>query len=62
MVILVDSQYGFRSDKAIDGAVHELTDYVQGNLDSGSKCNTISLDLTKAFDTVSVLYDVGAMG
>lgn len=48
------NQYGFRSGRSTDGAVHELIDYVVKNLDKSNKVIGIFLDLAKAFDTVSV--------
>lgn len=52
--ILAKNQFGFRSKKSTADAVHELTDFVVNNLDKKKKTVGIFLDLSKAFDTVSV--------
>lgn len=52
--LLADSQYGFRNGRSTDDAVHELTQTVVRALDRREKCLTVFLDLSKAFDTVSV--------
>ncbi|XP_052755375.1 uncharacterized protein LOC128201710 [Galleria mellonella] len=52
--LLSSSQFGFRSGRSTDEAVHELTNSVVTNLDEGKKCLTIFLDLAWAFDTVSI--------
>lgn len=52
--IIADNQYGFRSGVSTEDAVLDLTQVVAENLDSKTKCLGIFLDLSKAFDTVSV--------
>lgn len=52
--LLADAQYGFRTGRSTDDAIHEFTDFVVKKLDRNYKCLTIFLDLAKAFDTVSV--------
>lgn len=52
--ILSDKQFGFRTGKSTNDAVHELTAFISRNLDNRKKCLAIFLDLAKAFDTVSV--------
>ena len=52
--LIAPAQFGFRTGKSTSDAVHELTDYVVTNMDSGDKVMAIFLDLAKAFDTVSV--------
>lgn len=66
--LLATTQYGFRSNKSTDDAVHELTDYIVRHMDSKKKCVAIFLDLAKAFDTVSIpillvkLHNLGIRG
>lgn len=52
--ILSDRQYGFRSKKSTNDAVHDLTNHIVKAMDKGSKPLAIFLDLAKAFDTVSI--------
>lgn len=52
--LLSSQQFGFRAGKSTDAAVHELTDHLVQNIDSGKKCIGVFLDLAKAFDTVSI--------
>lgn len=52
--LISSCQFGFRSGRSTEDAVHKLTDYVIRNLDNGNKALAIFLDLAKAFDTVSV--------
>lgn len=52
--LLVPNQYGFRNRRSTSDAIRQLTSYVTNQLDRGSKCIGIFLDLAKAFDTVSV--------
>lgn len=52
--ILARNQYGFRSARATEDAVLDLSTTVVGNLDRGLKTIGIFLDLSKAFDTVSI--------
>ena len=52
--LLSNRQFGFRKGKSTEGAVHMLTNYISKNLDKGKKCLSIFLDLSKAFDTISV--------
>lgn len=52
--ILSEHQFGFRQGRSTDDAVSNLTNFVTANLDKGNKCLSIFLDLSKAFDTVSV--------
>ena len=51
--LISSCQFGFRSGKSTEDAVHKLTDHVMRNLDDGNKALAIFLDLAKAFDTVS---------
>ena len=51
--LLSESQFGFRTGRSTDDAVHIFTDFVIRQLDNKKKCLTIFLDLAKAFDTVS---------
>lgn len=52
--IISPSQYGFRKGKSTEDAVINLTSTVSKTLDCKQKCMGIFLDLSKAFDTVSV--------
>lgn len=52
--LLADQQYGFRIGRSTEDAVLDLSTYILNNLDNGSKCLAIFLDLAKAFDTVSI--------
>lgn len=52
--LLSKSQHGFRSGHSTHLAIHELTDYIVTNLDAKKKVIVIFLDISKAFDTVSV--------
>lgn len=52
--IISKNQYGFRPDVSTEDAVIELTQTVTDNLDKKLKCYGIFLDLSKAFDTVSL--------
>lgn len=52
--LLASNQYGFRRGRSTSDAVSNLNDYIVKALDQGEKCLAIFLDLSKAFDTVSV--------
>ncbi|KAJ8711160.1 hypothetical protein PYW07_008402 [Mythimna separata] len=52
--ILANNQYGFRSGKNTEDAILELLDSVAQNLNNKQKNIAVFLDLSKAFDTVSV--------
>lgn len=52
--LIADNQYGFRIGVSTEDAVLDLTQFVARTLDSKMKCVGIFLDLSKAFDTVSV--------
>lgn len=52
--ILAPNQFGFRARKSTEDAVASLVDHIVDKLDNQKKCVGIFLDLTKAFDTVSV--------
>lgn len=52
--IISDNQFGFRSRKSTEDAVMALTSSIISNFDSKLKTIGIFLDLSKAFDTVSV--------
>lgn len=52
--ILANNQFGFRSGRSTEDAVMELTDAVIDNIERRHKTIGVFLDLSKAFDTVSV--------
>lgn len=52
--IIARNQYGFRSGKSTEDAVLELTNTVANNVKNKVKTIAIFLDLSKAFDTISV--------
>jgi hypothetical protein len=52
--IISDNQFGFRSHKSTEDAVSKLVETLVVNTDAKRKCYGIFLDLTKAFDTVSI--------
>ncbi|XP_063891880.1 uncharacterized protein LOC135117215 [Helicoverpa armigera] len=52
--LISNNQFGFRPGVSTEDAVLELTQLVAENLDKKNKCLGIFLDLSKAFDTVSV--------
>lgn len=52
--IISQNQFGFRSGKSSEDAVTSLSDLITRKLDQGMKCLGLFLDLSKAFDTVSV--------
>ena len=52
--LIAQNQFGFRSGTSTEDAVIALTNSLVGKLDSNLNCYGIFLDLTKAFDTVSV--------
>ena len=52
--IIADNQFGFRNGKSTEDAVGGLTELAVKKLDERFKCLGIFLDLSKAFDTVSV--------
>lgn len=52
--VLAPNQFGFRRGKSTESAIGSLVDQIVDALDKRQKCLGIFLDLTKAFDTVSV--------
>lgn len=52
--ILAENQYGFRAGKSTEDAVLELSSTIVEHLNNKQKALGIFLDLSKAFDTVSV--------
>lgn len=65
---IAKNQYGFKKGVSTEDAVLDLTELVARKLDSQQKCLGLFLDLTKAFDTVSVptllskLHNIGIRG
>lgn len=52
--VIANNQYGFRSGISTEDAVTDFSNSLVGKLDNNLNCYGIFLDLTKAFDTVSV--------
>ena len=52
--LLSSNQYGFRAGKSTEDAVMNLVDYVVQNIDKKKRTLGIFLDISKAFDTVSL--------
>lgn len=52
--LLSPNQYGFRKGKSTEDAAFDLTETITRSLDQRLKCVGIFLDLSKAFDTVSI--------
>lgn len=52
--LIASNQFGFRSGKSTEDAVMSLTETITRHLDQKLKCLAIFVDLSKAFDTVSV--------
>lgn len=52
--LLASNQYGFRKGKSTEDAVLDLTEFITRSVDNNLKCTGVFLDLSKAFDTVSV--------
>ena len=50
--IINNIQFGFRNNMSTIDAVNALIEEVTDNLDSKLKCSMVSLDLSKAFDTI----------
>lgn len=65
---LSPNQFGFRKKRSTEDAVKLLTDHIVQNLDDGSACVGVFLDIAKAFDTVSIpillkrLENIGVRG
>lgn len=66
--IIAKNQYGFKKGISTEDAVIDLTELIARKLDNQQKCLGLFLDLTKAFDTVSVptllskLHSIGIRG
>lgn len=63
--IIASNQYGFQTGLSTEDAVLRLTNKIVSTLDKGDKCLAIFLDLSKAFDTVSLpllLYKLENIG
>lgn len=52
--VISNKQFGFRRGKSTEDAVGGLVNEIARNLDNKRKCLAIFLDLSKAFDTVSI--------
>ena len=51
--VLSDEQFGFRPHHSVDHALVTLTESIRSAIDDGNICLLASLDLSKAFDSVS---------
>ena len=52
-ITLFDNQFGFRKNNSTSYALMEITEKIQGIIDSGKYGCGIFIDLRKAFDTVN---------
>ncbi|CAG9098310.1 unnamed protein product [Plutella xylostella] len=52
--IISDKQFGFRSGRSTEDAVIALTSSIVQHIDKKRKCLAVFLDLSKAFDSVSI--------
>ena len=50
---LSDEQFGFRPHHSVDHALVTLTESIRSSIDNGNICIIVSLDLSKAFDSVN---------
>ena len=66
--IIADNQYGFRRGKSTEDAILNMTELVAQNFNSKYKTIGLFLDLSKAFDTVSIpslmekMLEIGVRG
>ena len=51
--IMSDEQFGFRPHHSVDHALITLTESIRSSIDAGDICLLVSLDLSKAFDSVN---------
>ena len=51
-LLLIDSQYGFRSSRSTADVLTVITDRISRTLDKGFDARAIALDISKAFDKV----------
>ena len=51
--ILSNEQFGFRPHHSVDHALITLTESIRSSIDKGDICLLVSLDLSKAFDSVN---------
>lgn len=52
--ILSNNQFGFRKNRSTEDAISTLVNFIAAKLDGKERCLGIFLDLSKAFDTVSI--------
>ena len=50
--IITNAQHGFRSKRSTTSALTKFSDEILSNMENGKLCGAVSLDLSKAFDTV----------
>ena len=50
--IITNAQHGFRFKRSTTSALTKFSDEILSNMENGKLCGAVSLDLSKAFDTV----------
>ena len=50
--LITNVQYGFRSKRSTTSALIKFSDEILSSMENGNMCGTVSLDLSKPFDTV----------
>lgn len=60
-ILLSENQFGFRKGKSTEDAINLLTDQIVNRIEAKNKVVGVIIDLTKAFNTVSVPILVGRL-